>query len=46
MSMIKRSIGSIEVHIAKLKQKPIENAKLIKKWERVLRKMQGEVVPF
>ena len=28
----------IENRIAKLNRKPVENAKLIKKWERLLRK--------
>lgn len=30
----------IEVRIAKLQNKPVENAKLIKKWQRLLRKAE------
>lgn len=36
--MIKRTIESIENRIAKLSQKPVENAKLINKWKRIYRK--------
>jgi hypothetical protein len=46
MSMINRSVESVKNHIAKLQQKPVENAKLIKKWERLLRNMQKNSVPF
>lgn len=31
----------IENRIAKLKTKPVENAKIIKKWERKLRKLEN-----
>ena len=31
----------IENRIAKLKVKPVENAKIIKKWERKLRKLEN-----
>lgn len=30
----------IEVRIAKLKSNPVENANLIKKWERMLRRVE------
>lgn len=30
----------IETRIAKLKQKPVENAKIIRKWERLLRRTE------
>lgn len=30
----------IELRLAKLRNKPVENAKLIKKWERYLRRTQ------
>lgn len=36
--MIIKTKEMVENHIAKLKQKPVENAKLIRKWERLLRK--------
>lgn len=36
-TMTKRTRQDILNHIDKLKIKPIENAKLIKKWERILR---------
>lgn len=36
--MIIKTKEKVENRIAKLKQKPIENAKLIKKWERMLKK--------
>ena len=35
--MIKKNKQAIENRIAHLSQKPVENAKLIKKWERKLR---------
>lgn len=34
---MKKTRAEIELRIAKLKTNPIENAKLIKKWERILR---------
>ena len=37
MSMIPMTKERIELRIAHLQQKPVENAKLIKKWERLLR---------
>lgn len=39
--MIKKSKQAIENRIAKLKNNPVENAKLIKKWERILRNFSG-----
>lgn len=38
--MMKYSIEHIENRISHLKQKPVENAALIRKWERILRKAQ------
>ena len=38
MSMISKTKEGIALRIAHLQQKPVENAKLIKKWERLLRK--------
>lgn len=38
--MIKRTIESVENHIAKLSTNPVENEKIIKKWKRLLRKMK------
>lgn len=35
---MKRDKLYIEMRLAALKRKPIENAKLIKKWERLLRR--------
>lgn len=35
---MKLSKSAIETRIAKLKGNPVENAKLIKKWERYLRR--------
>ena len=32
----------IELRLAKLRNKPVENAKLIKKWERYLRRVEAE----
>lgn len=31
----------IELRLAKLRNNPVENAKLIKKWERYLRRCEG-----
>lgn len=38
--MIKRTVESVENRIAKLSTNPVENEKLIKKWKRLLRKME------
>lgn len=38
---MKYSKSYIENRIAKLKNNPVENAKLIKKWERMLRKAEN-----
>ena len=38
MSMISKTKEGIALRLAHLQQKPVENAKLIKKWERLLRK--------
>ena len=38
---MKYSKSYIENRIAKLKNSPVENAKLIKKWERMLRKVEA-----
>lgn len=37
-----KSKSYIELRIARLKNNPVENAKLIKKWERLLRRVKGE----
>lgn len=37
-----KSIMEIEIRLEKLRTKPVENLKLIKKWERALRKAKGE----
>lgn len=39
--MIKRTLENIENRIAKLQTNPVENAKLIKKWQRLYRKMKS-----
>lgn len=39
--MIKRSVQSIENRIAKLQTNPVENAKIIKKWQRILRRVKA-----
>lgn len=36
---MKLNKNSIETRIAKLKTNPVENARLIKKWERLLRRV-------
>lgn len=41
MSMIPMTIEKVELRIAHLAQKPVENAKLIKKWERLLRNLKN-----
>lgn len=38
---MKHTKTQIENRIAKLKTKPIENANLIRKWERLLRKVEN-----
>ena len=38
---MKYSKSYIEQRIAKLKTNPVENAKLIKKWERLLRRAEN-----
>jgi hypothetical protein len=38
---MKYSKSYIEQRIAKLKTNPVENARLIKKWERILRKAEN-----
>lgn len=38
---MKYSKSYIENRIAKLKTNPVENARLIKKWERILRKAEN-----
>lgn len=38
---MKYSKSYIEQRIAKLKTKPVENANLIKKWERLLRRAEN-----
>ncbi len=38
---MKYSKSYIESRIAKLKNNPVENARLIKKWERMLRKAEN-----
>ena len=38
---MKYSKSYIEQRIAKLKTNPVENANLIKKWERILRKAEA-----
>lgn len=38
---MKYSKSYIEQRIAKLKTNPVENAKIIKKWERMLRKAEA-----
>jgi hypothetical protein len=39
--MIKRTVQSIESRIAKLSTNPVENAKIIKKWQRILRRVKA-----
>jgi hypothetical protein len=39
--MIKRSVQSIENRITKLQTNPVENAKIIKKWQRILRRVKA-----
>lgn len=34
-----KSINEVKLRIEKLSKKPVENAKLINKWKRILRKM-------
>lgn len=38
--MFERTIESVENRIAKLSQKPVENARLINKWKRIYRRMK------
>ena len=40
-TMIPRTIASIENRIAKLSTNPVENTKLIKKWQRILRRAKA-----
>jgi len=37
-----KNVMEIEIRLEKLRTKPVENLKLIKKWERILRKAKGE----
>ena len=39
--MINRNELYIKNRIAKLRRKPVENAKIIKKWERIMRKLEA-----
>ena len=36
------TVNEIEVRLARLRTNPVENAKLIKKWERMLRRAKAE----
>ena len=40
--MIKRTLESVENRIAKLQTNPVENAKLIKKWQRLYRRLKAQ----
>lgn len=42
INMIKRTIESVENRIAKLQTNPVENAKLIKKWQRLYRRLKAQ----
>ena len=39
--MINRNELYIKNRIAKLRRKPVENEKIIKKWERIMRKLEA-----
>lgn len=40
---MKKNVNEVKLRIEKLKTKPVENAALIKKWQRILRKLENNL---
>lgn len=37
---MRKNVNEVKLRIARLKQNPVENSKLIAKWERLLRRLE------